>query len=90
MNIVDTDDSQLKVTSVPLHNKVDLGNKPLIKERQVIVEKQDIEGMKAGDKMVLLKWGVFEIVKRDDTTFDIKYLPEDKDFKNPPKLTWLS
>lgn len=21
---------------------------------------------------------------------DIKYIPEDKDFKNPPKLTWLS
>ena len=46
--------------------------------------------MKVGDKMVLLKWGIFEIVDKKDDLFNIKYLPEDKDFKSPPKLTWLS
>lgn len=44
--------------------------------------------MKVGDKMVLLKWGVFEIIEKDN--LKIKFLPEDKDFKNPPKFTWLS
>jgi glutamyl-tRNA synthetase len=39
-----------------------------------------------------MKWGVFEIVSYNPSTSDlkIKYLPEDKDFKNPPKLTWIT
>ncbi len=38
-----------------------------------------------------MKWGVFELVKVDKEKweFDAKYLPDDKDFKHPPKLTWL-
>ncbi len=38
-----------------------------------------------------MKWGVFEIISIDLTSnlLQIKYLPEDKDFKNPPKLTWI-
>ncbi len=39
-----------------------------------------------------MKQGVFEIVNYNPNNNElvIKYLPEDKDFKNPPKLTWLA
>lgn len=39
-----------------------------------------------------MKWGVFEIISLnlEINEVKIKYLPEDKDFKNPPKLTWIS
>ena len=39
-----------------------------------------------------MKWGVFEVVSfdKDQSQLKIKYLPEDKDFKNPPKLTWMT
>lgn len=41
--------------------------------------------------MVLMKWGVFEITELniEKLIFKAKYLPEDKDFKSPPKFTWL-
>lgn len=39
-----------------------------------------------------MKWGVFEVVSFDKAQNDLrlKFLPDDKDFKNPPKLTWIS
>ena len=38
-----------------------------------------------------MKWGVFEILSIDpeNSNLKIKFLPEEKDFKNPPKLTWI-
>lgn len=38
-----------------------------------------------------MKWGVFEIKEADPANhhYKVKLLPDDKDFKNPPKFTWL-
>lgn len=48
--------------------------------------------LKVGSKLVLLKWGIFEIIEinSENKTYSIKYLPNDNDFKTPPKLTWLA
>lgn len=48
--------------------------------------------LKVNDKIILLKWGVFEIVTldSDNKKCQIKYLPDEKDFKTPPKITWLT
>ena len=29
-------------------------------------------------------------VDKENWVFEAKHLPEDKDFKNPPKITWLA
>ena len=38
-----------------------------------------------------MKWGVFEITKLDleKNECKIKFLPDEKDFKKPKKITWL-
>lgn len=49
--------------------------------------------MKVGDKVALLKWGIFVLTQTTDSegkpSFKAKLDPNDKDFKTPPKLTWL-
>lgn len=49
------------------------------KGKTIIIEKEDMNGLKEGSKLVLLKWGVFEITKVDEENkkYSIKYLPED-------------
>ena len=68
------------------------GEKPLFKTKNLILEKEDVQNLNKGDKIVLLKWGVFQITEFDKENWKLKgkYLPEDKDFKHPPKLTWLA
>lgn len=61
-----------------------------MRSEEVLLEKVDVQEMKVGEKLVLLKWGVFEIIEKENDSLKIKFLPEDKDFKNPPKFTWLS
>ena len=77
----------------PLHPKVkEFGQKPFFRGNSLLVEKEDLKDMKVGDKMVLMKWGVFELVSVDheNSKYSAKYLPEDKNFKAPPKFTWIA
>lgn len=39
-----------------------------------------------------MKWGVFEIISfsSEKNELKLKFLPDDKDFKNPPKITWIT
>lgn len=55
-----------------------------------MLERVDVQDLKQGDKVVLLKWGAFEILSKTEDSMELKFLPEDKDFKNPPKITWLA
>lgn len=63
--------------------------KLVLRGKKLIVDKADMESLEVGSKLVLLKWGVFEIIEKRENKATVKFLPEDKDFKNPPKLTWL-
>lgn len=63
--------------------------KLVLRGKKLIVDKADMESLEVGSKLVLLKWGVFEIIEKNENKATVKFLPEDKDFKNPPKLTWL-
>ena len=65
------------------------GMKLVLRGKKLIVDKADMESLEVGSKLVLLKWGVFEILEKSENKATVKFLPEDKDFKNPPKLTWL-
>ena len=82
------------VEMIPLHQKnPEAGKKPVHKKPVVIVENEDGVHLKEGEKIVLLKWGIFLVKKakneKDEWDVQLEYLPEDKDFKTPPKLTWL-
>lgn len=93
LEVVDTDEKYFEAIEAPLHSKKkELGTKMIMRDKNLMVEKEDVQDMDKGSKMVLLKWGVFEVVEADkeNMKFKVKYLPEDKDFKNPPKITWLA
>lgn len=56
------------------------------------MEKDDVKDLSQGSKVVLLKWGVFEIltIDKENWKLTLKYHPEDKNFKDPTKITWLT
>lgn len=82
------------IIMTPLHPKLtEVGDKPVHKTQTVIIEKEDLSDLKEGDKIVLVKWGVFTIKTisklENDISVIIEANPEDMDFKAPKKLTWL-
>jgi glutamyl-tRNA synthetase len=91
-----------RVESHPLHAKnTSLGNCDVSFFNRVLLEHDDAVTIVADEKITLMKWGnvVVHTVENADETFQglpVKlkligeYLPEDKDFKNTKKLTWLA
>ena len=89
----------------PLHNKnTSLGKKPVMKGRNLLIEKSDVFGpnkdgveeqlIKEGQKVTLMKWGNVNITKvkkskSGDWEIEGTYDAEDQDFKGTTKLTWL-
>ncbi len=93
VEVVDTDGQYLTSTLIPLHPKdKSIGQKSLTKSTSLLVEGEDVKDLKAGSKIVLMKWGVFELksVDLENKKITAKYLPEDKDFKHPPKINWIN
>lgn len=86
------DENEVQMVALHPKNK-EVGDKPVYRRSKVLIEKEDAETLEENGKLVLLKWGVFQItkLKNDKGEFDIQldYLPDDKDFKNPPKVSWL-
>jgi glutamyl-tRNA synthetase len=93
LKIENFDKDVLHTETIPLHPKIKDGNhKPLFKTENVILEKEDVQTLNVGDKFVLMHWGVFELTSKDleKGQLTAKHLPDEKDFKTPPKLTWLT
>ena len=78
-------------TEVPVHPKdSSLGKRVVRLSSQVLLEKVDVEGIKVGEPIVLLNWGVVNITKVDGDSLSGEYVP-DGDYKTPErKLSWLS
>ena len=94
VKIVNFDPKDLEVEMVPLHPKApEAGSKPNHKRAEIIIEKEDLADLKEGDRIVLMKWGVFKILKInnqvDNHLVEFEYLPDDSDYKTPKKITWL-
>jgi glutamyl-tRNA synthetase len=86
------DQSQAQVMLVPFHPKNEsLGLKPVIKSKTVIVEREDMTGLKVGDRFLLMKWGVFVVTSASDdlSKLTVFHDKEDINYKDPRKLTWL-
>ncbi len=81
-----------------MNNKLnaDLGERPLWKSNELLVEFDDADQLiVVGEKITLMNWGNFMIHTKDlqqDGSYLItaEYLPEDKDFKKTKKITWLA
>lgn len=92
--ITNFEEKDREVEMVPLHPKnAEAGMKPSHKAPEIIVEKEDLADLKEGDRIVLMKWGVFRINKykteQGEYSVEIEYLRDDTDFKKPKKLSWL-
>ena len=88
--------AHLQAELVPIHPKNDdLGKRILFKRNKLFIEFDDAENIKADEKFTLMKWGNVQVKSKtaDPATgayhFEVDYLPEDKDFKNTQKITWL-
>lgn len=80
------------VSLVPLHPKNEaLGEKPVFKTGSILVEVEDLQGLKVGDKILPMKFGVCTITeisadsRKASVTVDLK----DTNFKDPKKVHWL-
>ena len=81
-----------QISTAHFHPKNEaLGSKPIIKTNSVLVEVEDLAGVKVGEKLLLMKWGVIIVTAVSDDFKTIKafYDPKDTNFKDPKKLTWL-
>lgn len=83
--------------SVPMHQKVpELGDRPLFRSANLIVEYEDAASLKVDEKITLMKWGNVKILSMEENqlTNGLKLtaedLPDDKDYKGTKKITWLS
>ncbi len=80
---------------IPKHPKnAAMGERDVVKGPVVIVEREDCAGLKAGDEVVLMRWGVFKIssVTMDGdsvTGVEAEFLP-DGNFKKKKTMTWLA
>ena len=82
------------VIMVPLHPKnEEIGKKPIHRPQSLLVEREDLEDLKVGDRVVLVKWGVFVITElnlsQESPIIKVVHDAKDTDFKNPKKITWL-
>ncbi len=90
INVVVDDLEKEEVKMVTLHPKIaEIGKKPICYNKNLLSDREDFKDLKEGDKIVLIKWGVFKINKMTEEQVNLVYLPDDKDFKHPPKISWL-
>ena len=94
--------SEPRVESHPLHQKnASLGNCDVSYFNRVLLENDDAATLVAGEKITLMKWGNVVVHSIEPASEEFaghtvklklvgEYLPEDKDFKNTKKLTWLA
>ncbi len=64
--------------------------KSIPKSTKLIAEKEDFKTLKVGDLIVLMKWGVFEILELSADATKLKFLPDNKEFKKKPMICWLN
>jgi glutamyl-tRNA synthetase len=78
--------------TTPLHPKdPSLGSRALCIGQDVMVESVDVDGIQVGEDIVLMRWGVVKITKKNSATdLEGEYIP-DGDFRSAKrKLSWLT
>lgn len=93
--ILDNVEDKIRAETHPLHQKNEsLGVKAVLYGKHILLEQQDAEALKVGDKVTLMKWGNVSITASAQVdgvlTLNGTYLPDDKDFKKTTKLTWIA
>lgn len=81
-----------QVSLIPFHAKNDsLGAKPLVLTKSILVEVEDLNGVKVGDKILPMKFGVCTVtsISADFRKATVTWDPKDTNFKEPKKITWL-
>lgn len=93
--------ASLKIVNVPQGNSYvstsvhpkdpTMGSRAMQIGQNVILEAVDVNGLQAGEDIVLLRWGVVKITKRhSDVDFEGEYVPNG-DFKAAKrKLSWMA
>lgn len=80
------------VSLVPFHPKNEaLGEKPVFKTGSILVEVEDLQGLKVGDKILPMKYGVCTIteISADNRKATVTVDFKDTNFKDPKKVHWL-
>lgn len=69
------------------------GFKPVMQSRNVLIEQEDAQRLKKGDKVTLLKWGNFTITRKVEKGKYLElfatYNPDGNNWKDTIKLCWL-
>ena len=72
---------------------IEAGVKPLYRTPQIIINKTELKSLGVGDRVMLVRWGVFEIMGMKDQSgkehIKLEYKPADEDYKNREKVMWL-
>ena len=73
-----------------LHPKdLSMGTRAIRITKKVLLEAVDAEGIKVGEEIVLLRWGVVRITKADGQSLEGDLVP-DGDFKKAKKLSHMT
>ena len=86
----------LEAITVPCFQKNPaLGNRAQYRSSNILLEFEDAKLVNDGQKFILMGWGVMLVKTKEERPdgsfkFSVEHLPDDKDFKTPPKFTWLS
>mmetsp|Transcript_42750 Transcript_42750/g.167040 ORF Transcript_42750/g.167040 Transcript_42750/m.167040 type:complete len:289 (-) Transcript_42750:1114-1980(-) len=80
-----------EVRTVQKHKKnPDLGKKNVIYAKRVLLEEQDVKGVKEGEIVTLMDWGNVQITSVSGEELHGEFLPNNKDFRKTQKFTWLA
>ena len=71
-----------------------MGNRPILVDRELVVDFDDAKIMEVGKKYIFLKLGlvIVKSIENNNDNYKIvaEYLPEDKDFKKKDSVDWLA
>lgn len=84
----------VEARSQPLHPKnAEIGSKAVFYGRELLIERDDADKIKEGQKITLMKWGNCTITKKTEENGQIHLWGNideaDKDFKGTTKVTWI-
>lgn len=94
--IIENGPEDIDTQSHPLHPKnAAVGTKAVVYSKDLLIEKDDATALVEGEKIVLMKWGIVTIVKKEvngEGEIRIRGTVDtaDKDFKKKKVLTWIS
>ena len=68
----------------------DQGKRPIRVSRKIYLEGDDAASLKAGEEVVLQRWGLVKLTKVDGLELTGEFLRDSTDFKRKKALSWLA